>query len=71
MTGIEITAIVESTLQLIAKLAGLAQAAAKGDVAAAEALKSITANDAAMKAVVDKAHAYLDEKFRDVQDGDK
>lgn len=69
--SIEIVAIVESTLQLIAKLAGLAQAAQKGDVAAAEALKSIVDNDAAMKAVVDKAHAYLDEKFKDVQDESK
>lgn len=63
MTGIEIAALAEAGLELIVKIAGLVQAAQKGDVVAAEVLKSLTDHDASMKSVVTDAHKYLDEQF--------
>ena len=63
MTGAEIAALAEAGLQLIVRIAELVRAASKGDVTAAEALKSLTEHSAGMKAVTDEAHAYLDKKF--------
>lgn len=63
MTGIEIAAVAEQGLELIIKLAGLVQAAQKGDVTAAEMLKRHTEADAAMKSAVTDVHEYGDKLF--------
>lgn len=63
MTGLEIAALAEAGLELVVKLVGLIQAAQKGDVTAAEELKSHLDHDAAMKVAVDEVHAYGDKVF--------
>lgn len=63
MTGAEIAVLVEAGLQLAIKIVELVQAANKGDVGAAEALKSLTEHETSMAAVKDELHEYLDEKF--------
>lgn len=63
MTGIEIAALVEEGVSLIVKIAGLIQAAQKGDLTAAEELKTRLEHDAAMKEAVDEVHAYGDKLF--------
>jgi hypothetical protein len=63
MSPVEIAALAEAGIDLIVKVAGLVQAAQKGDVAAAEALKTMVERSGQMKEIVDEAHAYLDEQF--------
>ncbi len=63
MTGTEIAALGEAAIQLVAKLLELRDAMLKGDVGAAEALKSLTDHESNMSAVKDELHEYLDKKF--------
>ncbi len=63
MTGIEIASLIEAGAELAIKIIQLIQAAQKGDVAAAEALKRITEGTARNDASTDELHEYLGKKF--------
>lgn len=63
MTPIEIAALVEEGLTLIAKVAELIKAAQKGELTPAEAKQRLADHTEEFNQAVDAARAYLEKQF--------